>query len=189
MKMWAEAMRPLTLRNLPAINSHGILKPRLQAPRCAPQGQEPRTFRTVTPLRNCTARRSGFIIPAAGSSTNRTALGPAFPDFNFSGPALSTFCAILSSLALAPASLAAEGVFYNPQEGSDTLKTVAGVGYIILVIVYFVRLFKKRADRFTSVRISSSDSADIKSDEEEEEEEEGAVAAVEEDVSPTQCLM
>ena len=52
--------------------------------------------------------------------------------------------------------LAASGVWaspvgaavgYNPEQGSETFKNIAGVGYIILVVVYFFRLSKTRADR------------------------------------------
>ena len=184
--MWAEAMRPRTLCNLAAANSHVALRPRHQAPRCAPLGQEPCTFSTWSLSGPFKARSSGVMIAAAGPNTHRTALDAPIPTFNFSGPAFSTLCAILTSLTIAPAALAAEGIIYNPQEGAETLKTLAGVAYIILVIVYFVRLFKKRADRATSVRLSSSDSSDKEDDEEEEEEES---PPVEDNVSPTQCLL
>ena len=114
-----------------------------------------------------------------------------------SGIAFSTFL----YLVLVPAALAADGVAYNPEAGSETVKTVAGVAYIILVIVYFVRLFRKRAANATSQRISSSGSASTTpsaagSDDDDEEEEEEAVAvaaaaaaAADADVSPGQCLM
>lgn len=47
--------------------------------------------------------------------------------------------------------LAAEALSsYNPGGGSDTLKTVAGVAYIALVVFYFVRLFRRRAQKATT---------------------------------------
>ena len=59
-----------------------------------------------------------------------------------------------SSLLLwAPAAAAAAeeaAAAYNPEGGSDTVKTVAGVAYIGLVIFYFVRLFRRRAQQATS---------------------------------------
>lgn len=139
------------------------------------------------------------LTPAAASrhlsNSTTTAAPPSSPLDSLSGPALSAFVStILSTMALAPAALAADGVVYNPQDGAETLKTVAGVAYIGLVIFYFVRLFQKRADKFTSERVGSS--VDEKSDKEEEEEEADALdlvaadAAVEDDdVTPLQCLM
>lgn len=57
-----------------------------------------------------------------------------------------------SLLAWVPAVLAAEdmAVAYNPTGGSDTLKTVAGVAYIGVVIFFFLRLFQRRAQKATS---------------------------------------
>lgn len=53
------------------------------------------------------------------------------------------------SWLLVPPVLAAEAVKYEPGSGSDVLKTLAGAAYIILVVVYFVRLFRKRAQTAT----------------------------------------
>ncbi|EFN54291.1 expressed protein [Chlorella variabilis] len=70
-------------------------------------------------------------------------------------------------------------VAYNPTGGSDTLKTVAGVAYIGVVIFFFLRLFQRRAQKATSERIASV--ADVAaygggadSDDEEDEEEQKA---------------
>lgn len=39
---------------------------------------------------------------------------------------------------------------YNPAGGEETLQTLAGVAYIVVVIIYFVRLFRRRAQKATS---------------------------------------
>jgi hypothetical protein len=93
-------------------------------------------------------------------------------------------------LALLPAAALAEGVAYNPEGGSEVFRTAAGVAYIGLVIFYFVRLFKRRAEKATTQRIAGAPAAaaaaaaEGDSDEEEEEEE-----AEEAEVTPLQCLM
>lgn len=51
---------------------------------------------------------------------------------------------------------AMDGSAYNPEQGSETFKNVAGVGYIILVIFYFFRLLKKRAERATTESLAST---------------------------------
>jgi len=70
-----------------------------------------------------------------------------------------------SSVLQGALALAASGVWaspvgaavgYNPEQGSETFKNIAGVGYIILVVFYFFRLFKKRADRATKEAFAST---------------------------------
>jgi hypothetical protein len=39
---------------------------------------------------------------------------------------------------------------YNPSDGSQVLKTVAGIAYIGVVIAFFVRLFRRRAQQATT---------------------------------------
>ena len=49
-----------------------------------------------------------------------------------------------------PLALASEGVQYNPMAGSEALKTAAGVVYIAVVAIFFLRLFRRRAQQATS---------------------------------------
>lgn len=96
-------------------------------------------------------------------------------------------------LSICPPGLSAEAM-YSPQQGSDTLKNIAGGGYILLVIFYFYRLFRKRAERATTVPLSPSKASDSEEEEEDQlaaldantvtEEEDGP-----KDVSIVQCLM
>jgi len=142
------------------------------------------------------------LIPAAaapGRHDSSSAHAPlSFLNYSKSGPGLSIFFATLvSTLALSPSSLAMDAVVYSPQDGAETLKTVAGVAYIGLVIFYFIRLFQKRADKFTSERVGSSsvDEKDASAIEDDEEmdaldlEAAAAAASAEDNVTPLQCLM
>eukprot|EP00889_Picochlorum_renovo_P000434 jgi/Picre1/27464/NNA_000431.t1 len=67
-------------------------------------------------------------------------------------------------VSICPPGLSAEAM-YSPQQGSDTLKNIAGGGYILLVIFYFYRLFRKRAERATTVPLSSSKASDSEEEE------------------------
>lgn len=68
-------------------------------------------------------------------------------------PCLVFASSILAACDPAWASMEAS---YSPEQGSETLKNVAGIGYIILVIFYFFRLFKKRAEKAASEPLSSN---------------------------------
>jgi len=99
-------------------------------------------------------------------------------------------------LFFCPSALADAGagvVSYNPEQSSETLKNIAGAGYILLVIFYFVRLFKKRAARAVEVKLSSKESTGVekmkdaldKLDDDDIKDEEVDEA----DVTPLQCFM
>lgn len=55
-----------------------------------------------------------------------------------------------------PVYAAVDGSTYNPEQGSETFKNIAGVGYIILVVFYFFWLLKKRAERATTESLAST---------------------------------
>lgn len=98
---------------------------------------------------------------------------------------LSFFCVSFSAIA----SDALEAV-YNPQMGSDTFKNIAGVGYILLVIFYFFRLFKKRAERAVEVKLSSSsDSEDNNSEDQTLDLGQLEEQTESQEVTVLQCLM
>jgi hypothetical protein len=88
---------------------------------------------------------------------------------------------------------------YNPEQGSETFKNIAGVGYIILVIFYFFRLFKKRAEKAAAEPLASTALSKNKSREGEEAMNdlaaldgpapEGGASAAPADVTITQCLI
>lgn len=65
---------------------------------------------------------------------------------------------ILGSSILATCNpvFAAMDASYSPEQGSETFKNIAGVGYIILVVFYFFRLFTKRAEKAASEPIAST---------------------------------
>ena len=97
-----------------------------------------------------------------------------------------------ASMAYCQPSWAASAMeaIYNPEQGSETLKNVAGIGYIILVIFYFFRLFKKRAERAASVPLGDSKAESVdqlddlsKLDEPEQESEK------QKDVTVLQCFI
>jgi hypothetical protein len=77
---------------------------------------------------------------AEASSTNN-ALDSATP---------AVVAGLLVPLLGCAAALADEGVAYKSGAGMDVLKLLAGVAYIILVVVFVVRLLKKRATNATS---------------------------------------
>lgn len=66
-------------------------------------------------------------------------------------PLAGLLAALATDLLLAPMAHADDMVVgYDPSSGAEGFKTIAGIGYIILVIIYFARLFKKRASKATS---------------------------------------
>jgi len=71
------------------------------------------------------------------------------------------FITTLSYLSIFPPIALADEITssYNPGDGEGVLKTAAGVGYLLLVAIYFLRLFSKRAKQAKTERIASVISA------------------------------
>lgn len=146
------------------------------------------------PLRRSTAQRarsgdadccsSRSVDSASSVAPADAAAGDFLPAVweQVSSPAL--WGCVIAALAAAPPALA-EGLAYNPEGGAELFKNVAGVAYIALVIFYFVRLFKRRADTATSQRIATPPAAASGDDSDDEEAEEIADA----EVTPLQCFM
>jgi hypothetical protein len=101
--------------------------------------------------------------------------------------ALSAALAVLLFPGGALAAATEAGVSYNPEGGSELLKTLAGAGYILLVVVYFVRLFMKRAKGATSVPLAST--AQSEQDDEALDEDLDEELQQEGEVTPLQCFM
>jgi hypothetical protein len=201
MKLGMELPRGLAVAHHLGSHAKFVLKniPRIQ-PRIA---SSPSTLLGHNVLNASKPAKHRPLIPTAAATrddndnNNPPAAAPLSIFNSFSGPALTVFfTTLVSTFALSPAALALEDVAYNPQDGAETLKTVAGVAYIGLVIFYFIRLFQKRADKFTSERVGSSvDDKNGKAEEDDEEKDalelEAAAAAqlAEDNVTPLQCLM
>ena len=61
----------------------------------------------------------------------------------------------LASLLVTLPALAAPPVAYDPAAGSDALKNVAGVAYVVLLVVFAFRLLRRRADTATRTRFAA----------------------------------
>lgn len=136
------------------------------------------------------ARRTASETPAAAAAALAADAAKTARALLALGPA--ALGALLAEAAAAPGTAAAaEAVAYNNGAGSEALKAAAGVGYIAAVAVYFAFLFKRRAAKFTSERISSMGAAPAPEADEDSEDEAAAAAATAAaaDVSPLQALV
>lgn len=72
-----------------------------------------------------------------------------------SAPSWAAAVAGLAALALTLPALAADPVAYDPAAGSDVLKNVAGVAYVVLLVVFAFRLLRRRADTARTTRFAA----------------------------------
>jgi len=116
---------------------------------------------------------------------------------DLSGLAFLHFVSITSS---AGASMIGDGpVIYDAEKGSETLKVLGGTAYIVLVVIYVLWVLKKRADRATSERISSTtvsqdldDISDLETEERDgriENPDSKTTISANDQVTPVQCFM
>lgn len=99
------------------------------------------------------SRRPAAQSTAAPVSSPQPELQPD-PEVGLSSLSAATaaaaWCWLSASAALPPHALAdtlADVASYDNAAGSENLKTVFGVGYVILVAIFAVRLLRKRAGR------------------------------------------
>lgn len=78
---------------------------------------------------------------------------------------------------------------YSPEQGSETFKNIAGVGYIILVIFYFFRLFTKRAEKAASEPLASTAQTTVEEQDDLSSLDNTEESSAPEDVTVVQCLI
>ena len=100
------------------------------------------------PTAKCAAltARSPTVQPAAAPEACSTSTGSPAPSSALSAAALMALLAPPAALA----DTAAGAVAYDNTAGSESLKTVFGVGYAALVAVFAIRLLRRRAARAKS---------------------------------------
>ena len=125
---------------------------------------------TPDPTTSSISATSSTSTATTGSGTTTSTLTPPCP----APPSLS-LSALLHPAALAtavfvPPSLAADigEVTYNAEKGSKIFETLGAVLYVGLVVVFFARLFSKRAQFATNTRLASIRKGDFDPDDLEE---------------------
>ena len=117
--------------------------------RCIPENDRKRTNNPAA-WGGCRQRQPQWTVGEPSSSAGRR---EACSSDAWLVALLSTSFALVSC---DPVYAVMDGSSYNPEQGSETFKNIAGVGYIILVIFYFFRLLKKRAERATTESLAST---------------------------------
>jgi hypothetical protein len=144
-------------------------------------------------------REPGTFCISRGLKRDEDTVGVFDYSKDLSGLAFLHFISFTSS---AGASMIGDDpVIYDAEKGSDTLKTLGGTAYIVLVIFYVVWVLKKRADRATSERISSTtvsqdldDISDLETEEHDDRIETASLntattTSANDQVTPVQCFM
>lgn len=112
------------------------------------------------------------------------------------------FLHLISFTSSAGASMIGDDpVMYDAEKGSETLKMLGGTAYIVIVVIYVLWVLKKRADRATSERISSTtvsqdldDISDLETEEHDGRIENASLnnattIPANDQVTPVQCFM
>lgn len=204
----------------------GVAK-RQYAPLCTPSRSALRTFHIPIPLKaaftgferekrhgashnsaklrfTCKAvqtKREPETFFSSRSSKRHVKNTRIFDGFNVSADLALMHLLFLTSSA--GASTLGDGtVVYDAEKGSETLKTLGGTAYIVLVVIYVLWVLKKRADRARNEKIASTAAGvkdlDVISDLETEGDGDSilksspstaATMSTSDKVTPAQCFM
>lgn len=143
----------------------------------------------------CRLPRMQFVVVSSNTRLN-ACQGQASREDTHIVPNVASLVIASSLIAACDPAWASVEASYSPEQGSETLKNVAGIGYIILVIFYFFRLLKKRAEKAASEPLSSSSQSTGGTDAEDDGlsrldrgNGQGEASQQQDDVTVIQCLI